>query len=233
MKKLILTFVVFLTALVFAQTGSTAAIINLEDYAFNINGTVSTKIDPTPANVNLDDFNTATGLGTVSITVTGTGNHYVGGFFDHEMVEDGNTYFNEIGSISGTATDGQTWEIDEPGYGGIIGDIYDNFSASLLDTTNSVPDTVIDDVSMAMAWDFTLDVDDEAVIEFILSETIAADYAGFYLAQTDSDSGDTIYFYSTLDISGGGGGGAVPEPATIILFGVGLIGLARVGRRQN
>jgi len=229
MKKLSLSFLSFLTALVFAQMGS-AATIDLYDYAFNIDGTVSEAYWSDPIPGDSSGFDNITGLGTISITVSGAGDHYVGGFFDHEIVETTNTFFNESGSTSGAAVVGQTWEIDEPGY--VDGDIYNNLAAGTLDGT--IGKSIPEDVSMAMAWNFTLTAGEEAVIEFILSTTDLG--FDFYLAQTDADSPETIYFSSTLDISGGGqppGPGVIPEPSTMILFGVGLLAFARAGRRQK
>lgn len=229
MKKLILSFLAFLTALVFAQMGS-AATISLYDYAFNIDGAVSEAYDGDPIPGDSSGFNATTGLGTISITVSGAGDHYVGAFFDHEIDEAINTFFNEFGSIDSTSASIQTWEIDEPGY--LFGDIYANLLAGTLDNTNAVPEGSNDDVAMAMAWEFMLDTDEEAVIEFILSD-IAPD-SGFYLAQTDPDSVESIYFYSTLEITDDGqSGGEIPEPSTMILFGVGLLAFARAGRRQK
>ena len=215
MKKLSLSFLSFLTALVFAQMGS-AATIDLYDYAFNIDGTVSEAYWSDPIPGDSSGFDNITGLGTISITVSGAGDHYVGGFFDHEIVETTNTFFNESGST--------------PGY--VDGDIYNNLAAGTLDGT--IGKSIPEDVSMAMAWNFTLTAGEEAVIEFILSTTDLG--FDFYLAQTDPDSPETIYFSSTLDISGGGqppGPGVIPEPSTMILFGVGLLAFARAGRRQK
>ena len=125
---------------------------------------------------------------------------------------------------------GQSWEIDEPGY--VYGDIYDNLLSGILDNTNGVPVGFEDDVSMAMAWDFILGVNQEAVIEFVLSSSSTSSApSGFYLAQTDPDSSETIYFSSTLEISQPGF--VIPEPSTMILFGVGLLAFARTGRRQK
>ena len=225
MKKLILWFLAFLTVLVFVQTGSAETI--LFDYAFNIDGDVSVPlgVDPVPGNVNIGSFDETTGLGTIAITVSDAGAHYVGGFFDHEIFESTNTFFNEFGSTYSTSDTVQTWEIDEPEY--VFGDIWTNFSSSSLDNSNNVPAGSEDDVSMAMAWNFTLAAGEDAAITFILSEI--APVSGFYLAHTDKDSNESIYFSSTLKINAD----PIPEPSTMILFGAGLLGLACTGRRRN
>jgi hypothetical protein len=73
---------------------------------------------------------------------------------------------------------------------------------------------------MAMGWNFNLAADDYyAIITFLVSDT--APESGFYLSHTDPDSPDspqTIYLSSDLTV--------VPEPATMLLLGSGLLGLA-------
>ena len=103
-----------------------AATVDLYDWAVNVDSTFANPVngDPLPAGVNTVAFNTLTGMGDLKITVTGVGSHYVGAFFDHEIDEILNTYFNETGAQNGAAAAGQTWEIDEPGF--VNGDIYEN-----------------------------------------------------------------------------------------------------------
>ena len=106
----------------------------------------------------------------------------------------------------------------------LFGDIFDNFLVSNLDNTNNVPQGLEDDVSMALGWDFALNAGETATIQFNIQNTAAP--TGFFLSQTDPDSNETIWFSSTLDIS------SVPEPSTIALLGLGLVGVGLSRRRK-
>ncbi len=206
-------------------SSASAATIELFEYAFNINGTVTN--GAAPGGVNVGGFDTTTGLGTVTVTLTTAGSHYVAFFVDHEIDQATNTFFNEHGSVFGVPGAGLTWEIDEPGY--LFGDIYDNFLGSALDGTNGVPAGSEDDVSMAMAWSFNLLADQTAVISFLVSDFMPT--GGFYLMHTDPDSQASIYFSSSLRIIDDGG--RIPEPATLGLLGLGLLGLWGARRRRS
>lgn len=222
---------VLLTSLVFSfgiSTSAKAAIV-LFDYGFNIDGVVSvpTLGDAVPAAADISGFDDLIGLGTIEVTITGTGAHSFDVFFDHEIDETTNSNFNEVGSSSGLAAAGQSWEIDEPGF--IDGDIFLNFENSALDNDIGVSvfgDTTFpDDVSMALGWDFNLALGETATILMALGTVTPAD---FYLQHSDPDSNKSIFLSSTLDISPSIP--PIPVPAAIWLFGAGLIGLIGMSR---
>lgn len=212
------------------SNGVAAQDIALFDWGFNIDGTTTLPGDALPAAIDATGFDFVTGLGDIAVSIDGTGNHAFSAFFDHEIDEATNTFFNESGATSGAAAAGQSWEIDEPGF--FLGDIFDNFDLNTLDNTNEVPAGLEDDVSMAMGWDFVLADGETAVIDLTLSVDIPLD---FFLSHTDANSDATIYFSSALNITGGPVDPpvGVPEPGTLLLMALGLVGIARAGSRRG
>lgn len=218
--------VLSLLALAFSAS-SQALTLDLYDYAINLDGTVTvgTPGSVNPLSLGLD----ANGLGTMTFTITGTGSHSFSAFFDFELDEANNTFFNEFGSTGGNLAAGQSWEIDEPGY--VFGDIYDNMLGNTLDNTNSVPAGLEDDVSFALGWNFTLTAGDIAIINLNLSDVLNT--PGFYLQHADNEVGpnfdlsESVYYWSELTFS------PIPVPAAIWLFGSGLVGLIGLGHRKK
>jgi len=228
-----------LTALVFIVCVATSAQadIFLADYGFNIDGSLTEASfgDPIPAAVDASSFDFASGLGTIDVTITGAGNHSFVAFFDHEIDEATNTFFNEFGSTSGAPASGQSWEIDDP-----FGFIYGDFLAGALFDDNYVP-AAPNDVSLALGWNFTLASGEQALISLALGTVLPG--SGFFLEQRDPDDVDSqgnpntnpgptsIYLSSTLEITAPPVA-AVPVPAALWLFASGIAGLAGLSRRK-
>ena len=186
-------------ALLVCATPSWAA-VSLFEYGYNIDGGLT--YDSAPAGVSHAGFDTTTGTGTSVVTITGVGAHYVGMFVDHEIDEDINGFTNETGAATGSPGAGETWEIDEPEY--VFGDIITNFESMALDGTIGTVDP--EDVSMALAWDFSLAAGEIAKITFVVSPTAPG---GFHLTQADPDSDVVIHFSSSLSV--------IPEPSSSLL----------------
>lgn len=227
-RKLKLQYI-FLGGLILCFAPPSARAVLLYDWVFNIDGTVydSYYWDPNPATGSLDN-----GLGALSLEITGAGAHNVIGYFDFEVDQNTNTYYNEYGLATGAPGAGQSWEIDEPGW--VFGDIVDNVYAGALDNGNGVPSGSEEDVSFAIGWSFSLLPGDVAMIDYVFTDLLPAE--GFYLAQVDAYSEAVFYFNSDLSIetSGGPPGPAaspVPEPGTAVLLLTGLLVLRRSGRR--
>ncbi len=224
-----LTFVLAaLLAIGLGASVSSATTLTLAEWAVNLDGAVSDSLvpDPVPGNVNTSAFDTSTGLGTVIMTITGAGAHYAGLFVDHEIDETLNGFSNELGSVHGAAPSDVSWEIDEPGWlASNPGDIFTNFMNRALDNTN--PPRWPDDVSMALAYSFSLAPGQTAIVKFAISTT---DPGGFALEQTDPDSnGGPLFFTTDLTVHGA----SVPEPSGIALLGSGLVSLVGFAMRRH
>jgi len=86
-----------------------------------MDGTIYDSSNPLPSGFNTSGFDFGTGLGAITATVGGAGTYNLIAYFDHEIDETDNTFFNEYGSETGALAIGQSYEIDEPGY--VYGDI--------------------------------------------------------------------------------------------------------------
>jgi len=191
--------------------------------------------------VNEAGFNTTTGLGSISVTITGAGAHKSYLFLDHELSSGINTFFNETGATkAGPVPAGLSFEIDEPGWADAPdgpGDIFDNFAAQTLDNgvfkVGAATLPTPNDVSMAFGWDVSLAAGETAYISYIVADNIQAVGARYYMVQNDPDSSETIYFATDLVIRGGGNQ-PIPEGSTVIGASATalLIGLAAWRRRR-
>lgn len=153
-------------------------------------------------------------------------------YLDAEIIETGNTFFNEYGGTVGTPGSGSgdgdpdNWEIDDPYSGNIMAF---NLYNGVLDNTNAVdtPSLVTPfccDVAMALGF-FLGDLNplDVATITMLISTDRS--YLGSYALRhfDDTSTNKDITFSGQSSVSGPS---PVPEPGTWLLMGTGIMSLA-------
>jgi hypothetical protein len=228
MKKISFLALGILSLSAFSSTR--AATVDLFEYGFNIDGAVSDiGSDPIPGGVNAGGFNATTGLGSIQFSISGAGTHYFSTYYDHELDQTVNTFFNELGFTFGAPTAGQSWEIDEPGFSTNPGDIFSNFTNGTLD--NSIGRATPDDVAMALGWTFNLGAFDTAKITLLTSET--APTSGFYLEQNDPDSQASVFLSGSLSIISRNPNGVPDSGSSAGLLALGLVGLVVSSQRLS
>jgi len=235
MKKILKSSVLAAAIIGCGATGALATPA-LYDWAFNIDGVLTVQSDPGDGTFGYDltgmpvtgTLDATTDLGALTWTTSVAGDHTFLAFLDYEIDESADTFWNESGSVVNVAALSalQSWEIDDPWDGDIYWNVYDGGPLS-----GSVDVGAESDISIAMGWDFSLAAGDVATITLTISDSIL-DLDGFYLWQYDPDSDKSIYFSSSLNIIPGGDT-PVPEPATMLLMGAGLVGLLGVNRRKK
>ena len=228
MRKLLGVFIVLAFLMMWGPPSYASP--DLYDWKTNIDGTVVDMPILGPS------FDTNTGLGTVNLSVAGSGSHFVGLFLDQDT--DLLAFVaGDSGQAVGAPPAGMSWEIGSPwDYSvdpAVPGQIIGDFKTGL---TNQVladilpPFPLGGDVSMAMGWSFNLGAGETANVGFLISSQ--APTSGFYLNQFNLDNlsiPDEIFMSSTLEIRTSG----VPEPGTLLLMGSGLLGLIGLRRRMN
>jgi len=209
-----------MTLIVGMATLASAATYNFYDNLYHQDGLAS-RIDPWGGSALPFDF------GGVSLgrTITAAGNHNVVLMVDAEIDESLNTFFNELGSAHGSLAAGQSWQIGDPM---AAGGIYDLTLGGAL-TNSDLNGGQLNDVALALGWNFTLGADQKANLLFALSDTLPD--SGFYLEQYDRESDAHLYFTGILQIVEGGTP-TVPEPSTLLLLGAGLAGAWLLKRRD-
>jgi hypothetical protein len=231
MRRVLFVLTVVL-AIALVPSKASAAPIDLFQWVFNVDGTVYDSFGVDGSSTLPGGFSltpAATGAqGTLNVTISGAGPHSLVSFYDYELDEILNGFTNEYATIVGAPSAGQSYEVDEPGF--VFGDIYTNVLAGTLDNTNAVGAGSADDVSVGLGWNFVLTGAETAVIALNISTT--APVGGFYIQHSDEDTATTLYYSSSINISGGGPVG-VPEPATLLMLGIGFCALGGARFRRT
>ncbi len=227
MRTRILISLTFLAVLGVASSNAFADIIVLNDWCININGTATCSNgtvppDNLPLNVNGAGFDFTFSpdpntLGMIAITLSPAASpQFVMVYFDYDVSFDELGSFDDYGLPSGAPPAGMSWKIGDKNLVSIYDDVALNAAGTPLDNTNASVQNDLSDVELALMLG-GLDAGG-GTVTFSVNSKIPQ---GFYLAQTNNDTGTSIYLsgsFSPTTIP-------TPEPGSLILLAIGTAGV--------
>jgi len=225
-------FLGLLALLALSQAAMASSLPSLADWCVNVNGDVATACNGagggganSQAGINMANFDTTlepgtNTLGYIAITLNPGVTGYASFYADYDL--DYSTYgsFDDSAKTVNTLPTGWGFEAGDPNSSNIFSD----FSSNALTNTNSVgspsgPPNECCDVSFALSvggLNVGASADD---LTFTVSKS--APPSGFYIQQTNTDLGDSIYLSANLTPVNSGPPTLTPEPSTLILVALG------------
>ena len=217
----------------------------LADWCVNLNGDTTSVCNggtgTSSSTENTSGWNTTlepgtNGLGKIVVSI-GTGAQYASVYMDYDLDFDPYGSFTDFGSVNGTLSGTQSYEMGDPNVPGFP--VFSDFASNALADTNNVgtpsgPPAVCCDVSWALAESLTVNpaLYSGGTVTFLVSTT--APKSGFYLQQTNAIVGDSIYLSDTVSLTPlSGPPPPVPEPASVLLFATAAAGALILKKRSS
>jgi len=229
MKPNRLVILGFLLAVGLAGSSAYAGTTALNDWCFNVNGNINLCNGGSglmPGGANIAAFDTTlspllNNLGTATFTLGPGNGQFVLAYMDYDLDYATLGSFTDYGSVVGSLPSGFSWELDDPNVSNIFGD----FAGNTLTKTNNVgaasgaPNICCDVTWVLGIGNINVGAGQTGTVNFLVSNTAPA--SGFYLQQTNSVAGDSIFMSATAKVTGG----TAPEPEMLALLGIGLVAL--------
>lgn len=231
------------TAACVAFSFPASAEVSLADWCTNLNGDISVCNGgplSTSAAVNTGAFDetlepSANSLGSIVFTI-GTGPQAVAVYMDYDVDDTTEGFDQDQGAAVNPPSATQSYDIDTPANpyfemnGNPLLPLTDGDTEPTYDPTTLGPPCC--DVSWALEESLNVDplLYTGATVTFTVSTRPPA--SGFYLQQTDGDTGNSIYLSDTVSLTPIGGTPPVPEPMSLVLFGTLVLGVLFLRRRS-
>ena len=227
------------------------ASVGLADWCVNLNGDINTAcngaggggVSPGGGTISLSSFDTTlepgtNSLGKIVVTLVPGMSQYVSFYADYDVDYASLGSFQDYGTVNGAPPSGVTYELDDPNSSNIFSD----FAGNTLMNTNNVgtgvlPPNVCCDVSWALGiGGINVPSGGSGTVTFGVSTVQPT--SGFYLQQTNIDTGDSIYLSVSESTSAPCTGPncvpTVPEPsfAPLLVLAAGGLGMAIAFRKR-